>query len=57
MMIDVERFKTINDQFGHQTTDLYLVEFARMVRKKVIIYFGMPEMNLLPLHTIWRLKI
>lgn len=34
MMLDVDRFKEINDQFGHQAGDYYLTEFVRVVKQE-----------------------
>lgn len=33
MMIDIDRFKTLNDTFGHQTGDLVLTQLAQVLRE------------------------
>lgn len=35
MIIDVDRFKLVNDRYGHQVGDLVLKEFARLLRDNI----------------------
>lgn len=35
MVIDMDRFKSINDRFGHAAGDLVLLEFAKLVNKTI----------------------
>jgi diguanylate cyclase (GGDEF)-like protein len=55
-MVDVDHFKRINDQFGHPTGDLVLVELARTMRTKLrptdfVARFGGEEFVLIFPHT------
>jgi two-component system, cell cycle response regulator len=35
VLIDVDNFKSVNDDFGHQVGDRLLAEFARIIRKNI----------------------
>ena len=56
LMLDIDRFKTVNDTYGHDAGDLVLVELSDLLRKTVresdwVIRFGGEEIMILLMDT------